>query len=114
MEVFSECFYNATGLPYENADAAFVLSYSGFLSFLLSFFSFLSFSDTNTRPVIMLNVDAHNENVKKKMTFEQFQDSNKGINGDDQKVSPLFPFFFPSSFLFLFLHFSTKPLPGYP
>ena len=34
----------------------------------------------------MLNVDAHNENVKKKMTFQQFRDSNKGTNGDDQKV----------------------------
>ena len=44
MEVFSECFYNASGLPYENADAAFVLSYSGFFFSFFLFFSFLFFS----------------------------------------------------------------------
>jgi len=41
-----------------NADAAYVLGYS----------------------VIMLNTDAHNDQVKKKMTLEQFKRNNRGIN----------------------------------
>lgn len=51
MEAFADRFFHVAGPPFADADAVFVLSYS----------------------VIMLNVDLHNENVKKKMTFKQFK-----------------------------------------
>ena len=59
MEHFSDHFYKAAeGGPFLEADAVFVLSYS----------------------TIMLNVDLHNENVKNKMSIDQFCKANKAIN----------------------------------
>ncbi|EJD53498.1 Sec7-domain-containing protein [Auricularia subglabra TFB-10046 SS5] len=52
---FMEC---KTTTPFKNADAAYVLSYS----------------------VILLNTDAHNPQVKKRMTKTDFLKNNRGIN----------------------------------
>jgi len=58
IEKFSEAFYRACPGPLLSADAAYVLAYS----------------------VIMLNTDAHNQQVSKKMTKEEFTRNLRGIN----------------------------------
>ena len=58
MEAFSEAFYRACPGPLLSADAAYVLAYS----------------------VIMLNTDAHNQQVSRKMTKEEFVKNLRGIN----------------------------------
>ena len=58
------CRQKCNGEPFANSDAAFTLAYA----------------------VIMLNVDQHNNNVKKQnipMTPEDFKRNLKKVNGDD-------------------------------
>ena len=52
--------YNVAGL-FKNADAVFSLTFS----------------------IIMLNTDLYNDNVKRKMSLEQFINNNKGINANE-------------------------------
>lgn len=62
LEPFAEIWHVANNSPFENADAAYTLSYA----------------------IIMLNVDQHNINVKKQnpvMTCEQFIKNVSGVNG---------------------------------
>ena len=58
IEKFSEAFYRACPGPLLSADAAYVLAYS----------------------VIMLNTDAHNSQVSRKMTKDEFVKNLRGIN----------------------------------
>lgn len=60
MECFGRCFYeaNADAGPFASADAAYILAYS----------------------VLMLNTDAHNPNVRQRMTVGEFIRNNRGIN----------------------------------
>ncbi len=58
MEAFSAQFFAHSPGPLVNADAAFVLAFS----------------------VIMLNTDAHNPMVSRKMTVDEFIRNNRGIN----------------------------------
>ena len=58
IEKFSSAFYHACPGPLLSADAAYVLAYS----------------------VIMLNTDAHNAQVSRKMTKEEFVRNLRGIN----------------------------------
>ena len=68
IEKFSEAFYRACPGPLLSADAAYVLAYS----------------------VIMLNTDAHNNQVSRKMTKEEFNKNLRGINeGKDLPTSYL-------------------------
>lgn len=59
LEVFAARYYTANPEAVEDADSAYVLSYS----------------------IIMLNTDQHNPQVKRKMTLEQFIRNNRGTNG---------------------------------
>ena len=59
LEVYAARYYGANPNSCADADSAYVLSYS----------------------IIMLNTDAHNKQVKKKMTLEQFIRNNRGTNG---------------------------------
>ena len=59
MEAFGARFHAAHPSLFVNADAAYVLAYSA----------------------IMLHTDAHNAQVKKKMTADEFVRNNRGING---------------------------------
>lgn len=62
MLKFSEKYLNDNPNTFEEADTAYVLSYS----------------------IIMLNTDQHSEQVKKRMTLEEFIKNNRGIdNGKD-------------------------------
>lgn len=65
MEKFAERYCKQNPGAYKSADTAYVLSYS----------------------VIMLNTDAHNPQVKNKMTKEGFLRNNKGID-DGQDLDP--------------------------
>jgi Sec7-like guanine-nucleotide exchange factor len=66
MESFSRIYFQNNPTDFYNSDTVFVLSYS----------------------IIMLNTDAHNPQVKKRMTREEFLRNNRGIdNGKD--VSPI-------------------------
>eukprot|EP00775_Hariotina_reticulata_P008270 gene8270-8458_t len=58
MEKFAERFVKCNPASFKSADVAYVLAYS----------------------VIMLNTDAHNPQVKKKMSAEDFLKNNRGIN----------------------------------
>lgn len=58
MEKYAERFVKCNPGAFKSADVAYVLSYS----------------------MIMLNTDAHNHQVKNKMTREGFIKNNKGIN----------------------------------
>ncbi|GMH32506.1 hypothetical protein BSKO_00340 [Bryopsis sp. KO-2023] len=60
MEKFAERFLKCNPGAFKSADVAYVLSYS----------------------MIMLNTDAHNDQVKNKMTKEGFVRNNRGINDD--------------------------------
>jgi hypothetical protein len=59
MEDFAEHFFQQAPGPFLHQDGIFILSYS----------------------IIMLNTDAHNEQVIKKMTLDAFVRNNRGING---------------------------------
>ena len=59
MEAFGSRFHAAHPARFTNADACYVLAYSA----------------------IMLHTDAHNAQVKKKMTAAEFVRNNRGING---------------------------------
>jgi brefeldin A-resistance guanine nucleotide exchange factor 1 len=59
LEAYAARYYGANPNSCADADSAYVLSYS----------------------IIMLNTDAHNKQVKKKMTLEQFIRNNRGTNG---------------------------------
>ncbi|KAG8181269.1 hypothetical protein JTE90_018788 [Oedothorax gibbosus] len=62
MEHFAEHWHKSNNQPFANNDAAFTLAYA----------------------IIMLNVDQHNNNVKKQnipMTIEDFRKNLKGVNG---------------------------------
>ncbi|GAX80611.1 hypothetical protein CEUSTIGMA_g8046.t1 [Chlamydomonas eustigma] len=58
MEKFAERYVKCNATSFKSADVAYVLAYS----------------------VIMLNTDAHNPQVKKKMSKEAFLKNNRGIN----------------------------------
>eukprot|EP00879_Flechtneria_rotunda_P009955 GHRR01010411.1.p1 GENE.GHRR01010411.1~~GHRR01010411.1.p1 ORF type:complete len:1258 (+),score=566.72 GHRR01010411.1:286-4059(+) len=58
MEKFAERFLKCNPASFKSADVAYVLAYS----------------------VILLNTDAHNPQVKKKMSVEDFLKNNRGIN----------------------------------
>jgi golgi-specific brefeldin A-resistance guanine nucleotide exchange factor 1 len=59
LEAYAARYFGANPNSCADADSAYVLSYS----------------------IIMLNTDAHNKQVKKKMTLEQFVRNNRGTNG---------------------------------
>ena len=59
LEAYAARYFGANPNSCADADSAYVLSYS----------------------IIMLNTDAHNKQVKKKMTLEQFIRNNRGTNG---------------------------------
>ena len=62
MEAFAQRVFEHCPGPFKSADAAYVTAYS----------------------IIMLNTDAHNDQVKRKMEKEQFVRNNRGINeGED-------------------------------
>ena len=65
MEKFAERYCKQNPTAYKSADTAYVLSFS----------------------IIMLNTDAHNPQVKNKMTKEGFLRNNRGID-DGQDVDP--------------------------
>lgn len=67
MEKFAERYVKCNAGSFKSADVAYVLAYS----------------------VIMLNTDAHNPQVKKKMTKEEFMKNNRGIN-DGADLPPEF------------------------
>ncbi|WIA22572.1 hypothetical protein OEZ86_009559 [Tetradesmus obliquus] len=67
MEKFAERFVSCNPGSFKSADVAYVLAYS----------------------VIMLNTDAHNPQVKKKMSAEDFLKNNRGIN-DGADLAPEF------------------------
>ncbi|KAK9828895.1 hypothetical protein WJX72_002652 [[Myrmecia] bisecta] len=61
MESFGALYHQQCPDLFKNADAVYILAYS----------------------VIMLNTDQHNNQVKKKMTCDEFIRNNRGINGGD-------------------------------
>lgn len=62
LETFTNHWYVCAGEPFGNKDAAFTLAYA----------------------IIMLNVDQHNENLKKQaaMTFDDFKRNLRGVNNN--------------------------------
>lgn len=58
LEALAQYYFSVVGEPFKSADAAYVLAYS----------------------IVMLNVDQHNPEVKKRMTENDFIKNNRGIN----------------------------------
>lgn len=71
MEHFANTYFSfihgVEGRDIEDQESTFVLSYS----------------------IVMLNMDQHNPQVRKKMTFDDFQKNTRGVNGG-KDFSPIF------------------------